>query len=179
MKKARTILASVLFGTTIGNAQAQDFCFQPNNFVDVFRLSGISSAANTCHSGVSYLLCPNTFVFGIEFTNYGGTDTNYSIPLVGGQVNALNSNPRYGFIGLHGVNTPLFNSPLFGGHSDCTFTYQLGLTYPILSISCDGGVPGIWTKSVAAHTINCTSAVPVPVPSAKALGRCRSDPIAC
>jgi hypothetical protein len=175
MKMARTILASILFGTTIGAAHAsQDFCYQPFNFVDVFRLTFIQDATTTCQSGA---FCPNNFVYGSDSTNYRQpTNKNYAIPLVGGQVSGFGTNPTIGYVGLHGVN----RSSFFDNHLDCTFTLSFGSSsIPSLSVSCDGGVPGIWTKTVTLRTISCTAPIPVAPPSAKALGQCPSDPSAC
>jgi hypothetical protein len=176
MKMARTILASLLFGTTIGAAHAsQDVCFQPDNFVDFFRLTTINSDATNCPTR---LLCPSTLVFGSDGTNYRiPTNNNYAIPLVGGDVSGFANNPNVGFVGLHGVNSTSF----FGNHSDCTFTFSFNghALGQVLSVSCNGRAPGIWTKTVMYHGISCTAAIPVPPPSAKALGRCPSDPSPC
>jgi hypothetical protein len=160
MKMGRAILASILFGTTIGVAQAADFCFKINNFVDVFRLNSTGNV-----------------IAGTDTAYYGVSGNNYQIPLVGGEASLLNPNPTRGYYGLTGVNGTRF----FGGHTNCTFIYRFGsIDIPSMSISCDGGAPGTWTKTVSyGNNVSCTAPIPVSPPNAPAVGRCRSDPSPC
>jgi hypothetical protein len=159
MKTTRQIvMASLLFCVPIGNAQATEFCVKLNNYVDVFRLSSISSE-------------DNALWFGEDVAFYGpGNHQGYAIPLVGSQA-IVSSSPLLRFVALQGVNP----STAFGNHPNCTFNFFYGPPPLYINASCDGNTPGTWKKNnVQAQSVNCNVYIPPPaVP--KVLGQAPSN----
>lgn len=156
MKIANKILVtSLLLGAAIGTAQATEVCFKLDSFGDVFRLSSISSEDNTLYFGKDLAITVSSIPI-----------VRYAIPLVGSAAPPPGPGTAASLIGLHGVNHTTF----FGNHSDCIFDIVLGgAGSPVLSVSCEGRVPGVFAKTnVMAHYISCGQANQVAQAAARA-----------
>jgi hypothetical protein len=138
--------STLLLVAASGICQAQELCFQLNNFNDVFTLNFIDSGQNALVVGQD-----------VSLTN-SIPPQGYTLPLVGSAAPAPppNTNPSVMVVGLHGVNTTSF----FGNHSDCTIDFLTGTASPpILNLSCVGRTGGLFNRrNVPATIIDCTAA---------------------
>jgi hypothetical protein len=162
MKKARQfIVASLMLGTGIGNVQASGFCFKLNNYIDEFSLSPATIPGATLYVGNDYAI-------------YGpARNLGYALVLIGGS-SPLPPSGAARLFGFQGVNETIN----FGSHPNCTFYFisseDPGSNNFTLNATCNGGVSGIWKKSVSAQWVNnCVFATPPT--GAKSLGNAPSD----
>jgi hypothetical protein len=104
----RHVPALLIFASFIPAAQADEICFKPVHFGDIFKLSEINTGADT-------------LLFGNEYAIENGSTARYSLPVVGSLEPVPLSKPAVKRLGLHGVNVSVH----WGNHSDCTFAFDV------------------------------------------------------
>ena len=159
----RCFLASSLcLGMGIYPAQADQVCFTLSGFTDIFRLNREPNLATLTEiiSGSDFAPNPNPHnPLGLYVVPLVGASANQNPPLDPGEI----------ITALHGVNETKF----FGNHSDCTYTFHLsGVSLGLTGVSCEGRVPGIFSKaSIFAPIPVHPCGQGAPPPTGKALGQ--------